>query len=166
MSYYNYYLDFVYCVPGEGGGEGERQIVMVLPDDAMLASSSLLPSFSTCGKKGLRPRFFVRKALGVGGGAFCKSFIYVWHLHNEAGSQWQPRLAGDRVACLGFLMGALRKLPILLDISHSETNVLWVRVSIREIRDEQVNYTSMTASPGDLINMIREVRAAAALSCV
>lgn len=70
------------------------------------------------------------------------------------------------MACLGFLMGALRKLPILLDISHSETNVLWVRVSIREIRDEQVNYTSMTASPGDLINMIREVRAAAALSCV
>lgn len=42
-------------------------------------------------------------------------------------------------------MGTLRKLPILLDISHSEINVLWVRVSIRQIRDEQVNYTSMTA---------------------
>lgn len=56
---------------GAGAGGGERQIVMVLPDDAMLASSSLLPSFSTCGKKGLRPRFFGRKALGVvvvGGG--------------------------------------------------------------------------------------------------
>lgn len=64
------------------------------------------------------------------------------------------------------LMGTLRKLPILLDISHSEINVLWVRVSIRQIRDEQVNYTSMTAQPGDLINMIREVRAAAALLCV
>lgn len=43
------------------------------------------------------------------------------------------------------LMGTLRKLPILLDISHSELNVLWVRVSIRKIRDEQVNYTPMTA---------------------
>lgn len=64
------------------------------------------------------------------------------------------------------LMGTLRKLPILLDISHSEINVLWVRVSIRQIRDEQVNYTSMTAQPGDLINMIREVHAAAALLCV
>lgn len=64
------------------------------------------------------------------------------------------------------LMGTLRKLPILLDISHSEINVLWVRVSIRQIRDEQVNYTSMTAQPGDLINMIREVQAAAALLCV
>lgn len=64
------------------------------------------------------------------------------------------------------LMGTGRKLPILLDISHSEINVLWVRVSIRKIRDEQVNYTSMTAWPGDLINMIREGRAAAALSCV
>lgn len=137
----------------------------MLGDDAMFASSSLLPSFSTCGKRGLRLSFFGKKALGWEG-VFRKSFIYVWHLHNEAGSQWQPRLAGDRVACLGFLMGALRKLPILLDISHSETNVLWVRVSIREIRDEQVNYTSMTASPGDLINMIREVRATAALSCV
>lgn len=64
------------------------------------------------------------------------------------------------------LMGTLRKLPILLDISHSEINVLWVRVSIRQIRDEQVNYTSMTAQPGDLINMIREVHAVAALLCV
>lgn len=64
------------------------------------------------------------------------------------------------------LMGTPRKLPILLDISHSEINVLWVRVSIRQIKDEQVNYTSMTAQPGDLINMIREVRAAAALLCV
>lgn len=44
--------------------------------------------------------------------------------------------------------------------------MLWVRVSIRQIRDEQVNYTSMTAQPGDLINMIREVHAAAALLCV
>lgn len=38
----------------------------------------------------------------VGAAVICKSFIYVWHLHNEAGSQWQPRLAGDRVACLQF----------------------------------------------------------------
>ena len=38
----------------------------------------------------------------VGAAVICKSFIYVWHLHNEAGSQWQPWLAGDRVACLQF----------------------------------------------------------------
>lgn len=25
----------------------------------------------------------------VGAAVICKSFIYVWHLHNEAGSQWQ-----------------------------------------------------------------------------
>lgn len=138
---------------------------MVLPDDAMLASS--FPSALLFHLREGKFKAMVfwedgtggRAGIGRGGWAFCKSFIYVWHLHNEAGSQWQPRLAGDRVACLGFLMGALRKLPILPDISHSETNVLWVRVSIREIRDEQVNYTSMTASPGDLINMIREVRA-------
>lgn len=55
-------------------------------------------------------------------------------------------LAGRRQGGMSsVLMGTLRKLPILLDISHSEINVLWVRVSIRKIRDEQVNYTSMTA---------------------
>lgn len=36
MSYYNYYLDFIYCVP-------QRQIVMVLPDDFMFASPPFLP---------------------------------------------------------------------------------------------------------------------------
>lgn len=55
-------------------------------------------------------------------------------------------LAGRRQGGMpSVLMGTQRKLPILLDISHSEINVLWVRVSIRKIRDEQVNYTSMTA---------------------
>lgn len=55
-------------------------------------------------------------------------------------------LAGRRQGGMpSVLMGMLRKLPILLDISHSKINVLWVRVSIRKIRDEQVNYTSMTA---------------------
>lgn len=38
----------------------------------------------------------------VGAALICKSFIYVWHLHNEAVSQWQPWLAVDRVACLQF----------------------------------------------------------------
>lgn len=36
MSYYNYYLDFIYCVP-------QRQIVMVLPDDFVFASPPFIP---------------------------------------------------------------------------------------------------------------------------
>lgn len=62
------------------------------------------------------------------------------------------------------LMAVRRKLPMLSDISHSKLNVLWVREClVMKIRDEQVNYTSLTASPGVLIRMIREVCAAVLL---
>lgn len=55
------------------------------------------------------------------------------------------------------LMGTLRKLPILPDISYSQINVVQVGVSIMKIRGEQVNYISMTEQPGVLIKMIRKI---------
>lgn len=68
---------------------------------------SFLSSFSCSGGK--RKECSLGRGTGweqggrmVGVAVICKSFIYVWHLHNEAGSQWQPWLAGDRVACLQF----------------------------------------------------------------
>lgn len=42
------------------------------------------------------------------------------------------------------LMGTLRKVPILPDISYSHINVVYVGLSIMKIRGEQVNYISMT----------------------
>lgn len=103
MSYYNYYLCIVYCAP-------ERQIVMVLPRQfcVFLSSlpSSLLPVLLSSPGRGEKTTVW-EEGEGAGGrmvgaAVICKSFIYVWHLHNEAGSQWQPWLAGDRVACLQF----------------------------------------------------------------
>lgn len=55
------------------------------------------------------------------------------------------------------LMGTLRKVPILLDISYSQLNVVQVGVSIKKIREELVNYISMTEQPGVLIKMIRKI---------
>lgn len=52
-----------------------------------------------------RPQFGKRARVGariVQAAVSCTSFIYIWHLHNEAGNQWQPLLAEDRVACLQF----------------------------------------------------------------
>lgn len=43
------------------------------------------------------------------------------------------------------LMGPRRKLPISLDISYSKIGAAEVAVSIMKIREEQVNYISMTA---------------------
>lgn len=55
------------------------------------------------------------------------------------------------------LMGTLRKVPILPDISYSQINVVQVGVSIMKIRGEQVNYISVTEQPGVLIKMIRKI---------
>lgn len=117
MSYYNYYLCIIYLAP-------EGQIVMVLLMDGFVffpsppSSSSLLscPLFFSPGRA--EKTTVWEEGTGGGGGgvgwteggrfrvvgaaAICKSFIYIWHLHNEAGSQWQRRPAADRVACLQF----------------------------------------------------------------
>lgn len=103
MSYYNYYLCIVYRAP-------ERQIVTALPRQfcVLLSSlpSSLLPVLLSSPGRGEKGHSLGGRRGGggrmVGAAVICKSFIYVWHLHNEAGSQWQPWLAGDRVACLQF----------------------------------------------------------------
>lgn len=93
MSYHNYYLCIIYFAP-------EGQIVMVSSPPSLPPRAIFLSVLD----EDRGPEF----GEGAGGRAaaeaavICKSFIYIWHLHNEAGSQWQPWLAGDRVACLQF----------------------------------------------------------------
>lgn len=67
--------------------------------------SSLLPVLLSSPGRGEKSTVWEESEGGgrmVGAAVICKSFIYVWHLHNEAGGQWRPWLAGDRVACLQF----------------------------------------------------------------
>lgn len=74
---------------------------MVLPG-CRLVPPFVPPFLSSLQKAAVWEESEGRGARAVQAAVICTSFIYIWHLHNEAGNQWQPLLAEDRVACLQF----------------------------------------------------------------